>query len=82
MSRMKWPGRVESSDANASRCEDCGAGYGTEEYVECIVTADEWAALADRPDGGGLLCHRCMCRRARERGLAIVAVVARVERLE
>lgn len=45
-------------------CKVCGARV-------CDFQAPEeiWLKVAPRPDGGGVLCYHCFCRRCREAGL-------------
>jgi hypothetical protein len=48
----------------AACCEDCRRPYGGPDWIDVTVSNDQWAMLAGRSDGGGLLCGACMVRRA------------------
>ena len=59
----------------AASCADCGLLYASEAWADVTIPHAEWAKIAPRPDGNGLLCFNCMNRRAVTAGIECEAVI-------
>jgi hypothetical protein len=58
---------VPSPSMDALRCCDCQRPY--EKGPDLVVSDADWAKIAPRPDGGGVLCPNCMNDRFEAAGL-------------
>jgi hypothetical protein len=45
------------------RCQDCGRPYGDSDWIDVIISDEQWKAIGMPADGGGLLCGACIIRR-------------------
>lgn len=54
-------------------CYDCPAPYGEDGWVDVNIADEYWDKIC--PDGGGVLCFRCMTKRLEAAGLTNVPVL-------
>ena len=43
-------------------CHDCGMKYGGEDWIDTVLTAEQWAMVF--PEHDGILCANCIIKRA------------------
>ena len=43
-------------------CHDCGMKYGGDDWVDTVLTTEQWAMIF--PEYNGILCANCIIKRA------------------
>ncbi|MFA6661796.1 MAG: hypothetical protein WCS56_02030 [Bacilli bacterium] len=51
---------------NKSKCNDCGMFYGDGDWIDTILTHDQWLLIAKREE---ILCANCIVKRASKIGV-------------
>jgi len=55
---------------NGGQCFDCGAEYGSTNYIELVLPHDLWEKINPTKEKGcGLLCHTCILQRLSSLGV-------------
>ena len=56
-------------------CHDCGEVYGSDAWIEAVVPGDIWNEhLSPTGNEGGILCIKCMAKRAVAAGLSRIPI--------
>lgn len=46
------------------QCEDCGKLYGATDWIDIVLSDDQWELLTGYSEGQGILCGGCITIRA------------------
>lgn len=56
-------------------CQDCGLEYGSDGWMDCIVSDSVWHNIMGHDHEGGILCVTCIAKRCARRGYKNVPIV-------
>jgi hypothetical protein len=49
-----------------TKCKDCGMSYGGDEWIDTVISNDQWKLIF--PELDGILCANCIIKRAAKLG--------------
>jgi len=54
--------RKNLKEMTGASCRDCGVAYGSENWVDTVLSDEQWALIF--PEHDGILCANCIIKRA------------------